>query len=74
MTNNEKNNDKSLKTKILNNKTKKSLISHKFIRPHSPNIERKENKILESENLEITAKKDAIKHLIFRYKLLLFYL
>ena len=58
MTNNEKNNDKSLKTKILNNKTKKSLISHKFIRPHSPNLERKENKILVSENLEITAKKD----------------
>ena len=48
-------NDKSLKTKLLDNKIKKSHFNNKYIRPHSPNLDREKNKLFILDNLEITA-------------------
>ena len=48
-------NDKSLKTKLLDYKIKKSHINNKYVRPHSPSLDREENKLFIIDNLEINA-------------------
>ena len=58
----EDNYDKSLKTKILDNKIKKSHINNKYVRPHSPNLDQKGNKLLISDNLKITTEANEKKN------------
>ena len=48
-----KDNTKSEKTKINNKKFKKNHINNRYCRPHSPDYELKDNKILKSENIDI---------------------
>ena len=44
--------EKSKKTKLLNKNILKSQLNNRYFRPHSPNLEKKQNKLFKSENFE----------------------